>query len=97
MKVRIFRPAKTAMQSGRGETRHWVLEGDAAPRTGIDRLMGWTGAADMSGQVRLRFATREAAVAHAEAKGLEYEVIAPQEPRLALRAYADNFRYDRVE
>jgi len=26
MKVRIYKPAKTAMQSGQGKTKEWLLE-----------------------------------------------------------------------
>lgn len=96
MKARIFRPTKSAMQSGRGGTRRWVLETEALP-FGIDRLMGWTTASDTGQQVRLHFDSREAAVAYAEANGIDYEVFAPQERRLTIKSYADNFRYDRME
>ncbi|WP_441707736.1 NADH dehydrogenase ubiquinone Fe-S protein 4 [Hyphomicrobium sp. 2TAF46] len=59
MTARIFKPAKTAMQSGEARTKEWVLEfGPASPRD-IDPLMGWTSSRDMQSQVRLEFDTKE--------------------------------------
>jgi hypothetical protein len=98
MQVRIYRPAKNAMQSGpNGNAGAWILEYEpAAPRL-PDRLMGWLGSADTRQQVRLRFPSRELAIAYAERRGLDYD--AAGEPGKAFRAknYADNFRYDKLE
>uniref|UniRef100_UPI003F71BEA0 NADH dehydrogenase ubiquinone Fe-S protein 4 n=1 Tax=Elioraea sp. TaxID=2185103 RepID=UPI003F71BEA0 len=67
MRARISRPPKTAMQSGWAKTQDWVLEYVANEKRVADPLMGWIGSGDtMSSQVRLRFPTREAAVAYAE-------------------------------
>ena len=94
--ARIYRPTKTAMQSGRAKTRDWVLEFEpGAPKT-IDPLMGWTGSGDMDGQVRLRFAAAEEAVAYAKRHGLAYQVIAPRERAVRAKSYADNFAYTRA-
>ena len=32
MKVRIYKPAKTAMQSGSGKTKEWLLESEPMPK-----------------------------------------------------------------
>ena len=96
MEARIYRPAKTAMQSGRANTRHWVLEFAPEAARGIDSLMGWTSSSDMNAEVRLRFPSREAACAFAEKHGLLYRVDEPRSRRLHKRAYADNYRYDKV-
>ncbi len=96
MGARIYRPARTAMQSGAGNTRDWVLEFEpAAPET-IDPLMGWTGSTDTQAQVQLRFATKDEAVAFAEKRGLAYRVFEPKEARSRPKSYAANFRHDRV-
>ena len=58
--------------------------------------MGWAGSADTAGQVQLAFATCADAEAYARRVGLEYTVDQPRAPALKLRAYADNFRFDRV-
>ena len=56
MFARIYRPAKTAMQSGRAKAKAWLLEFDAETARQIDPLMGWTSAEDTTaGQVRLYF------------------------------------------
>jgi hypothetical protein len=90
--ARIYLPARTATQSGRAQTKFWILEFvPAKPRT-RDPLMGWTGSADTRQQVRLRFPTREAAIAFAEREGIAYTVEEPHLPRPRLRSYADNFR-----
>ena len=97
MLARIFRPAKTAMQSGRAKEREWMLEfAPAAART-PDPLMGWTLSGDMNGQVRLTFDTREEAVAYAQRHGIPFEVLAQRERLRTLKAYADNFAFGRRE
>ena len=97
MTARIYQPPKSAMQSGRAGTHHWVLEFEPAERRVADPLMGWIGSGDTQTQVRLGFATREEAVAYAERNGIVYEIERPVERRPHPRAYADNFGYGRRE
>ena len=95
MSAKIYRPSKTAMQSGKAKTHEWVLEFDPeVPRT-IDPIMGYTSSSDMHQQVRLTFETREEAVAYAERNGVAYRVMEPKETKRRRIAYSDNFRYDR--
>jgi hypothetical protein len=95
MSVRIFSPAKTAMQSGKAKTGHWVLEFDAEQPRKIDPLMGYTTSSDMKSQIRLVFETKEEAVAYAEKEGLAFRVEEPKEAKRRQISYAENFRYDR--
>ncbi|MFN4023871.1 MAG: ETC complex I subunit [Hyphomonas sp.] len=98
MEARIYKPAKSAMQSGRSNTTSWVLEfvnRGASRRT--DPLMGWTSSNDTSGQVRLTFDTREQAIAYAEREGLNFTVEEPRERRRFIKSYADNFSADRKQ
>ncbi len=95
--ARIFMPPRNAMQSGRGRTQEWILEFEPGEKQRIDPLMGWSGSGDTRGQVRLRFATKEDAVAYAEANGLRYEVEEPKPIRIKAKVYADNFRFGRSE
>jgi len=95
MKARIFQPAKTAMQSGRAKTRHWVLEFEPTRRQQLDPLMGWPGNADTMQQVLMSFESREEAIAHAERRGLEYVIQDPKERHVKPKAYADNFAVGR--
>ena len=95
MEVRIFKPAKTAMQSGRGKTKDWVVEFEPTDAGRPDPLMGWVGSADTRKQVRLSFETEEEAVAYAKKQGYSYTVEKPKSRRIKPKAYADNFAYDR--
>jgi hypothetical protein len=92
----IFRPAKTAMQSGRAQTRKWVLEYEPTSPRRPDPLMGWATAQDTLNEVQLRFDTLDEAVAFADKHGLDYTVIAPHDSAEKAKSYADNFRYDRI-
>jgi len=97
MRARIYQPPKTAMQSGWAGTHQWVLEFEPSSRQRPDPLMGWIGSADTQAQVRLHFDTRDEAVAFARKEGLDYDLELPQARRVKPKAYADNFRYGRIE
>lgn len=91
MLARIYRPAKTAMQSGRGRSKEWRLDFEPASARTIDPLMGWTSSSDMNGQVRLTFDSADEAVAYAERHGIPFRLQEAQEPPVIIKAYADNF------
>ena len=95
-RARIYRPTKTAMQSGRAQARKWILEYEPATPRRPDPLMGWASAEDTLNEVQLRFDTRDEAVAFADRLGLDYTVVMPQNSAEKPKSYADNFRYDRV-
>jgi hypothetical protein len=95
-KVRIFRPTKTAMQSGRGRTQQWVLEFEPCAARRPEPLMGWISGSDTRHQVRLAFASRDAALAYAREHGWEAVVQEEHDRRLKPKSYADNFRPDRI-
>ncbi len=93
--ARIYQPTKTAMQSGHANTRLWVLEFEPAGRKDHDLLMGWISSSDTLGQVRVKFESKEDAIAFARKKGLAFRVHEPRQRRVQPKAYADNFRYQR--
>ena len=95
MTARIYKPARTAMQSGAAKTKDWLLEFEPESPRVVEPLMGWTSSTDMKSQVRLRFATREEAVAYCERRGIAYQVFEPKEPARRSMAYADNFAFTR--
>ena len=95
MKAHIFRPTRNAMQSGRSNTRKWVLEFEPRSAQSRDPLMGWTSSDDTAQQIRLRFESQEQAETYAKRRGISYEIEAPQERRIRLKSYADNFRWQR--
>jgi hypothetical protein len=97
MTARIYRPAKTAMSSGRANTRRWVLEYEPAEPKTIEPLMGYTSSGDMKSQIRLEFDTKEEAVAYAGRNGIAYRLFEPKEGVRPAIAYSDNFRRDRSQ
>ncbi len=97
MLARIYKPAKNAMQSGRANTKDWILEFEPASARKPEPLMGWTSSTDMNGQVRLAFETRQEAVAYAQGHGIAFQLSEPHETRRIIKAYADNFAADRKE
>ena len=96
MLARIFRPSKTAMQSGKGKTHDWVLEFEPQDARRADPLMGWTQTGDTeSSQVRLAFESKEEAVRYADQHGIAFQLIDPKPAKRILKAYADNFAFGR--
>src|SRR6188768_2281830 len=92
MLARIFRPSKTAMQSGRAKTAEWVLEFEPSDARRSDPLMGWTVTADTaSSQVRLEFPSKDEAVRYAESHGIAFQLVDPAPAKRIIKAYADNF------
>lgn len=93
MKARIFKPAKTAMQSGRARTEEWVLEYELETPRRPEPIMGWTSAGDTLNQVRMKFFSREAAIAFAESRGMDYTVGQERARKVTPRSYLDNFKF----
>jgi len=83
------------MQSGQAKTKEWVLEFEPEVAQRIEPLMGWTGYGDTRQQVTLEFDSREEAVAYAERNAISYQVFEPKEAKRAVKAYADNFKFNR--
>lgn len=95
MSAKIYRPAKTAMQSGKAKTQQWVLEFDQESPRKIDPIMGYTSSGDMRQQLKLIFDSQELAEAYATRNAIEYRVIAPKEVTRQTLSYTDNFRFNR--
>ena len=95
MQVRIYQPARNAMQSGKGNTRQWLLEFVSPAKREADPLMGWTSSSNTSQQVILKFDTKDEAIAYAERNGIPYRLTEPSPRRPVRKAYADNFRFGR--
>lgn len=97
MVARIYRPARTAMQSGKAKTKEWLLQYEPAAPKVVEPLMGYTSSSDMLSQVRLSFETKEQAISYADRYGIPYRV---EEEHVSVRpkvSYSDNFRYDRIQ
>lgn len=95
MGARIYRPARNAMQSGKANTREWILEYDVVGSRTTDPLMGWTTSNDTRSQLKLKFDTREEAIAFAQREGMDFTVSEPREPKRIIKSYSDNFAANR--
>lgn len=96
MVARIYRPSKTAMQSGTAQTQKWVLEFDRESARTTEPLMGWTSSSDMKQQVKLTFDDKDEAIAYAKRNGLAYRVSEPKPRKQTPKSYSDNFKFGRV-
>ena len=97
MSAKIYRPAKTAMQSGKAKTHSWVLEFDQESARTIDPIMGYTSSDDTRQQLKLTFETQELAEAYAQRNNIDYRVIQPKEVVRQSLSYSDNFRFNRTQ
>src|SRR5215475_7906064 len=95
--ARIYKPARTAMQSGTANTKEWLLEFEPEQSREVEPLMGWTSSGDMRQQVRLRFDTAEEAVAYCERHGIPYQVFDTMPAARRTISYSDNFSFKRRE
>jgi hypothetical protein len=95
MTARIYKPAKTAMQSGLANTKAWALDFEPEEPRQVEPLMGWTSSGDMRQQLRLRFASKEEAVAYCERRGIAYQLFEDKPPARRAISYSDNFAFTR--
>ena len=93
--ARIYKPTKTAMQSGTAKTKDWVLDYEPAEPRQVEPLMGCTSTGDMRSQLRLRFDTKDEAIAYCERHGIAYQVSEAHERARHGLSYADNFATSR--
>ena len=89
-KAKIYKPSKTAMQSGSRNTKNWILEYDTL-NTGINPLMGWETSRDTMSEVKLEFNTKEQALHYAKKNNIDYYIVDPQESKIIKKSYSDNF------
>ena len=90
--ARIFENERKTTQSGKANAGKWILEFEREEPLRPDPLTGWNGSSDTNPQVRMAFASKEAAIAYCEKNGLDYHLVPAAPVRLKIQAYADNFR-----
>jgi ETC complex I subunit-like protein len=95
MTARIYKPARTAMQSGAAKTKEWVLDYEPEQPRAVEPLMGWTSSGDMKQQLRLHFDTKEEAIAYCERNSIAYQVFETPPSRRQRISYSDNFAFTR--
>ena len=89
-KAKIYKPSKTAMQSGKKKFNKWILE-FITEDPGINPLMGWESSTNTYSELKMEFSSRELAVEYAKKNKINYELIEPNKSKVVIKSYADNF------
>ena len=89
-KAKIYKPSKTAMQSGTKKFDKWILE-YITDQTGINPLMGWESSTDTKSELKLEFSSKELAIVYAKKHKINYEIIEHKIRKIIKKSYADNF------
>ena len=89
-KAKIFKPSKTAMQSGLAKSEKWIIE-YITEQPGINPLMGWESSTDTLSELKLEFSSKDKAIEYAKKNKIEYELIEPQKRKIVKKSYSDNF------
>ena len=87
---KIYKPTKTAMQSGNRNSKNWLLEFDTL-QTGINPLTGWQTSRDTMSEVKLEFLTKDQAINYAKKNNLDFYIIEPKKRKIIKKSYTDNF------
>ena len=89
-KAKIYKPSKTAMQSGVKKFDKWIIE-FITEKPGINPLMGWESSTDTSSELKLEFSSKDLAIEYAKKNKISYELIEPKKRKIIKKSYADNF------
>ncbi len=89
-KAKIYKPAKTAMQSGLGKNDKWIVE-YITKNPGINPLMGWESSTDTLSELKLEFSSKESAIDYAKRNKIIFEVVEPKQRKILKKSYSDNF------
>ena len=89
-KAKIYKPSKTAMQSGLKKFDKWIIE-YITDDPGINPLMGWESSTDTYGELKLEFSSKDLAIEYAKKNNIDFEIIEPNKRKVILKSYADNF------
>ena len=89
-KAKIYKPSKTAMQSGLKKFDKWIIE-FITEDPGKNPLMGWESSSDTYSELILEFKSKDLAVKYAKKNNIDFEVLEPQKRKTTKKSYADNF------
>ena len=90
-KAKIYKPSKTAMQSGTKKFNKWIIE-FITENPGINPLMGWESSSDTYSELNLEFKSKELAIEYAKKNKIDYELIDSNTRKINKKSYADNFK-----
>lgn len=93
--VRIYKEAKTSMQSGHFNGKFWRIDWDVLEKGNRweNDLIGFQGTSDYMQATALKFDTKEAAIRFAKGQGYAYYVQEPNVRHFRKKDYSSNFLY----
>ena len=89
-KAKIYKPSKTAMQSGIKKFDKWIIE-FITEKPGINPLMGWESSTDTNSEIRLEFSSKELAIEYPKKNKINFQLIEQNIRKKVKKSYADNF------
>jgi hypothetical protein len=89
-KAIIYKPSKSAMQSGIKKFDRWIIE-FITQNPGKNPLMGWESSSDTYSELNLEFKSKDLAIEYAKKNNIEFEVLNPNKRKIVKKSYADNF------
>jgi len=89
-KAKIYKPSKTAMQSGLRNTKKWILEFDTTDNE-INLLTGWETSKDTMSEVKLEFSNKQEAINYVKKNNINYYIVEPKSRKIIKKSYTDNF------
>ena len=97
MTIKIYKPSKSSMQSGQGNTKKWLAEYISDTEQTKDTLMGWNSSLDTKSQIKVFFNTKQQAIEWAQKNNYQYFVEDPKKRKIKPKNYASNFDINRKE
>ena len=89
-KAKIYKPSKTAMQSGLAKSDFWIVE-YITDDPGVNPLMGWESSTDTLSELILKFSSKEQAINYAKKNKIDFEIIEEKKRKTVKKSYSDNF------
>ena len=89
-KAKIYKPSKTAMQSGTKKFNKWIIE-FITEKPGINPLMGWESSTDTYTELKIEFSSKDLAIDYAKKNNIQYELVESKSRKINKKSYADNF------
>ena len=89
-KAKIYKPSKSAMQSGNKKSNKWIIE-FFTDQPGINPLMGWESSTDTYTELKLEFNNKDNAIQYAKKNKIEFELIESKPRKINKKSYSDNF------
>ena len=89
-RAKIYKPSKTAMQSGLKKFDKCIIE-FITEDPGKNPLMGWESSSDTFSELNLEFKSKDLAIEYAKKNNIIFELVEPQKRKITKKSYSDNF------